>query len=207
MIRPRRNRRRSSLPSGGALLRLLSPPVVDVPLGTRVGDGAPLSLPVSCFTRNVALIGATGQGKTGLLQEAGFSYPFEPHATIYLDYIGAGFSWAENYVATFGTVLQMLEAVLPERLNGVASEFMRTYAFGTISHQESSPVRINVLRRRRRPDGSLETVAEVVDRFLEVFNLRFPEARASGCASVVWPEQSWPRLWGETGSSRRRGRC
>ncbi len=175
-MRLRRKSRRSSLPTGSALLQFLSPPVTEIPLGTRVGDRVPLSLPISCFKRNVALIGATGQGKTGLLQEAGFSYPFEHHAVISLDYIGAGSSWAQNYVATFGTVLQMLEAVLPDRLEGVASDFMRQYAFATISHQESSPVRINVLRRRQRPDGSTETVAEVVDRFLEVFNLRFPES-------------------------------
>ncbi len=160
--------------SGPELLRAVMPSPSAIALGTDVQTGEALSLPVTSLTRNIFAEAETGQGKTGTAQELGFSFPFSPMSMVFLDYIGTGFDWSMRFVAFMATVLRLLEDLEP-LLAGSADWFLRRHAFGVISYREESDVKIDILKRRRRPDGMLESVAEVVERLLSVFSVRFPD--------------------------------
>ena len=154
-------------------LRYILPAVGSLYLGRRVGDGAPVSLPVWATEMNVAMNGKTGAGKTTTAQELDFVAPFDDMALMALDFIGTGHNAARTHKAFLGTLLFNLEETFPEILAGATQWFLRRFAFGAISWRGNNAIRIDILKRRRRPDGTLETVQEVVDRCLNVFSMRY----------------------------------
>lgn len=156
------------------LLQLLVPAADAIALGTDAESGEATSLPVTSITRNISAEAETGQGKSGFAQELMFTFPFNPMSLVLFDYIGTGFDWSMRFVAFTATVLQLLERLFPITA-GAADWFLRRHAFAVISQREESDVKIDILKRRRRPDGSLECVAEVVDRMLSVFSIRFDD--------------------------------
>jgi hypothetical protein len=154
-------------------LRYILPAAGSIYLGRRVGDGAPVTLPVWATEMNVAMNGKTGAGKTTTAQELDFVAPFDDMALMALDFIGTGHHGARTHKAFLGTLLFNLEETFPEILAGATQWFLRRFAFGAISWRGNNAIRIDILKRRRRPDGTLETVQEVVDRCLNVFSMRY----------------------------------
>jgi hypothetical protein len=94
-------------------------------------------------------------------------------ALIAMDFIGTGHYAAKTHKAFLGTLLFSIEQMFPEILAGATQWFLRRFAFGAISNRGDNPIRIDMLKRRRRPDGTFESVQEVVDRCLNVFSMRF----------------------------------
>ncbi|MFZ2493221.1 MAG: replication-relaxation family protein [Thermoanaerobaculia bacterium] len=183
MFLPARTSRRSTSNSVAEIgpprflraLRSFLPSVPSIYLGRRVGDGAPVSLPLWSTEMNVAMNGKTGAGKTTTGQELDFASPFDDMALIAMDFIGTGFHAARTHKAFLGTILMTLERMFPEILTGATDWFLRRFAFGTISYRGDNPIRIDIMKRRRRPDGTMESVQEVVDRVLNVFSMRFDD--------------------------------
>ena len=154
-------------------IRGILPAPSGIYLGKRVGDGRDVSLPLVRTIKNVALEGMTGAGKTTLAQEIDFVAPFDDMALIALDFIGTGFLAAQTHKAFLGTLLFNIEREYPEILKGVAPWFLRRFAFATLSTRAGNVIHIDILKRRERPDGTLEDVQEVTDRVLNVFSVRF----------------------------------
>jgi len=155
-------------------LRALMPAPDAIALGTDAETGVDISLPVKTLTRNISAEAETGQGKTALAQELAFTYPFSPMSLVNLDYIGTGFDWSAQFVALMGTILQVLERMFPI-LTGATDWYLSRHAFGVISYREESDIKIDILKRRLRPDGARESVPEVVERVLSVFSVRFAD--------------------------------
>jgi hypothetical protein len=160
--------------SAPEFLRALMPAPDAIALGTDAETGEDISLPVKTLTRNISAEAETGQGKTALAQELAFTYPFSPMSLVNLDYIGTGFDWSAQFVALMGTILQVLERMFP-LLSGATDWFLSRHAFGVISYREESDIKIDILKRRLRPDGERESVPEVVERVLSVFSVRFAD--------------------------------
>jgi len=152
--------------------RVAEPVIV---LGTEVANGKTYALRHAAFQRGVHILGAIGAGKTSLLLRylyaVGTRLPWVLH-----DFIGTGHRAIAAWVAHLGTTLALAERWCPE-LAGRTARFLSRYAFLTIGDPNPA-VRVDLLRRRRLPDGTYETVRDVTGRALEILfaKLNDPDA-------------------------------
>lgn len=144
-------------------------------LGTETANGKVYALRHAAFRRGVHLLGAIGAGKTSLLLRflyaTGTRFPWIVH-----DFIGTGHRRLQSWIAHLATTLALAERWCPE-LTGSTARFLSRYAFLTIGDANPA-VRVDLLRRRRLPDGSFESVRDVTGRALEIFfaKLNDPDA-------------------------------
>jgi len=144
-------------------------------LGTEIGTGKVYALRHAAFQRGVHILGAIGAGKTSLLLRLlygiGTRYPWVLH-----DFIGTGHRRLQAWVAYLATTFALAERWCPD-MTGSTARFLSRYAFLTIGDANPA-IRIDLLRRRRLPDGTLESVRDVTGRALEIFfaKLNDPDA-------------------------------
>jgi hypothetical protein len=153
--------------------RNVSEPVIV--LGRETANQSVYALRHAAFQRGVHILGAIGAGKTSLLLRLlyaiGTRFPWVLH-----DFIGTGHRRLQSWIAHLATTLALAERWCPE-MAGSTARFLSRYAFLTIGDPNPA-IRIDLLRRRRLPDGSLESVRDVTGRALEIFfaKLNDPDA-------------------------------
>jgi hypothetical protein len=144
-------------------------------LGYDVETGEPYSLPFEAFRRGMTVRGPLGSGKTTLFSRFLTTFGLQ-HNVLHLDYSGTGTFLFQTFLAN---VVALLTAAGKHaaQVRAFARTLLEQHAFGVVDDGPGPmPIRINLLKRRRLADGSLESLAQVVDRVLLVLDLKLNTA-------------------------------
>jgi hypothetical protein len=140
-------------------------------LGYDVETGEPFSLPFEGFRRGMTVRGPLGSGKTTFFNRFLTTFGLL-HNVLHLDYSGTGTFLFQTFIANLVAMLRAAGKHAPS-VRAFARTLLEQHAFGVVGGDDSPmPVRINLLKRRRLADGSLESLAQVVDRVLLVLDLK-----------------------------------
>ncbi len=147
--------------------------------GYDVRTGEPIFIPRSAYLgRSAELIGPSGAGKTDRLIEDLRSVTLSPAGYVYYDFADTGFDQArlwDAYIAEFlGTSVEIPYAENVEEFRGITSAFVGRHGYAVVGGP-NPPIRINPLRRCVFPDGSVESIEDVVGRMERVFGAQYDD--------------------------------
>jgi len=172
-----RSRRRSG--DREALLSITNP--TSVFLGWDIATSVEVHLPLSVYLgRSAELIGPSGCGKTDRLMEDLRTLCLTPSSYVYYDFADTGFDQALVWDALVAELLaasveRPYAKIYPD-VRGLTAAFIQRHAYATVGGMHP-PIRINPLRRCTFPDGSRESVEDVVGRIHRVFTAQYPDIR------------------------------
>lgn len=141
-------------------------------LGVDAESGEPYDVPFASLRRGVTVRGEIGSGKTTLLSNFLMTFGLS-HNVLHLDFSGTGQYRFQTFLANLVAILSDL-GKHSRHLRAFAQTLLTRHAFGVIDDGATSamPIRFNVLKRYMLASGALETLAQVVDRTLFVFDLK-----------------------------------
>ena len=148
-------------------------------IGWDVRTGEPVYLPLGSYLgRNAELIAPSGRGKTDRFVEDLRILTLSPSGYVYYDFADTGFDQArlwDAYVAELlASSIEGPYADSVEEFRGLTRAFIGRHGYAVVGGP-NTPIRINPLRRCVFPDGSRESVEDVVGRMDRVFAAQYAD--------------------------------